>query len=328
MYLQALAGHDNIVRLRHVIKGNNGQDIYLTFDHMHTDLLATIRADVLRPVHVKYVTYQILRALKYVHSAGVTHRDIKPSNILINEDCHVKVLFLVIPCWSILPQVCDFGLARSVVFETETRNPQHTDYVSTRWYRAIEVLLGSTRYTEAADLWGLGCVYGEMLLRRPVFPGVSALDQIVKILELLGKPSAADVTAMGSAYAPTLLDMLPPLCPLSFARAFPDATTEATNFLGLCLALNPTKRCTADEALHHPFVADFHDPDDEPVYSDGPIRLDLDDYQVYSVDDYRTAIYETIFKRKVEARKLELKLMTNPGKVALMDHEDTLPEPF
>lgn len=116
MYLQALGHHDNIIRLQHAIKADNGKDIYLAFDFMETDLYVVIRAGILQPIHRKYIAYQILRALKYIHSADLLHRDIKPSNLLLNSDCHLKL--------------CDFGLCRSVA-EAEAPGRVLTDYVAT-----------------------------------------------------------------------------------------------------------------------------------------------------------------------------------------------------
>lgn len=330
MYLQAFAGHDNIIQLHHIITSSNHRDIYMTFEYMQTDLHATIRAQVLRPIHIKYVVYQALKALKYIHSAGVIHRDIKPSNLLINEDCHVKVGPIVLfghATREPFRQVCDFGLARSFIKKTDVDKPQHSDYVSTRWYRAIEVLLGSTQYTQAIDLWGIGCVYGEMLLSRPVFPGVSTLDQIARILNLLGKPPAWEVDSVCSAYAATLIEMMPPLCPISFVEMFTEVSAEATNFLSLCLTFNPSKRGNVEEALHHPLLAEFSDPEDEPTFPTS-VKIDLDDYQVCSVEEYRQAVYETALKRKLAARKLESTEMVNPARVALKHYADTLREPF
>jgi mitogen-activated protein kinase 15 len=150
MYLQKLAGHENIIRLQHVIRAENDKDIYLTFDHMETDLHAVIRANILEEVHKKYIIYQVLKALKYMHTGELLHRDIKPSNLLLNSDCHVKL--------------CDFGLCRSVAEKMDVVGPKPvlTDYVATRWYRAPEILLGSPQYTKAVDMWAVGCILGEV----------------------------------------------------------------------------------------------------------------------------------------------------------------------
>jgi len=127
--------------LQHIIKAENDRDIYLTFDHMETDLHAVIRASILEDIRKKYIVYQLLKALKYMHSGDLLHRDIKPSNLLLNSDCHVKL--------------CDFGLCRSVA-ECEGPSPVLTDYVATRWYRAPEILLGSPVYTKGVDMWAVG----------------------------------------------------------------------------------------------------------------------------------------------------------------------------
>lgn len=107
------------------------------------------------------------RGLKYVHSAGVIHRDLKPSNILINENCDLKI--------------CDFGLAR-------LQKSQMTGYVSTRYYRAPEIMLTWRRYNEKVDIWSVACIFGEMLLGKPLLPGATHIDQFYMITELLGSP--------------------------------------------------------------------------------------------------------------------------------------------
>lgn len=197
MYLQALSGHENIIRLQHVIKAENDKDIYLTFDLMETDLHAVIRAGILQDIHKKYIIWQLLKAIKYLHSAELVHRDIKPSNILLNSDCHIKL--------------CDFGLCRSVANKSDnsvSNNAVLTDYVATRWYRAPEILLGSKYYTKGIDIWAVGTILGEMINGRPVFPGTSTMNQIEKVLEVTNMPSQSDILSIQSPFAGTMLSSL------------------------------------------------------------------------------------------------------------------------
>ncbi|KNC47059.1 uncharacterized protein AMSG_03483 [Thecamonas trahens ATCC 50062] len=111
MFLQQLSGHENIIRLTNVLKADNDRDIYLVFDYMETDLHAVIRANILEPIHKQYLMYQLLKALKYMHSGNVIHRDMKPSNLLLNSECALKV--------------ADFGLARSVATPESEGVTQH-----------------------------------------------------------------------------------------------------------------------------------------------------------------------------------------------------------
>jgi len=175
MFLQELNGHQNIIRLLNIIKAENNKDIYLIFDFMDTDLHAVIRAKILEDIHKKFIIYQvailrqysnefkILKALKFMHSGQLIHRDLKPNNILLDSECHVKL--------------ADFGLARSVAFnEEEGVEPVLTEYVATRWYRAPEILLGSKKYTKAIDMWSIGCILGELIVGKAIFPGTSTLN--------------------------------------------------------------------------------------------------------------------------------------------------------
>lgn len=127
-----------------------------------------IRAGILEEIHKKFIVYQLLKALKYMHSGELIHRDLKPSNLLLNSECHAKV--------------ADFGLARSISCPKEIAEQVLTEYVATRWYRAPEILLGSTKYSKAVDMWSVGCILGELINGKSIFPGNSTLNQIEKIL--------------------------------------------------------------------------------------------------------------------------------------------------
>ncbi|EGR27966.1 protein kinase domain protein [Ichthyophthirius multifiliis] len=170
MFLQEL-DHPNIIKVLNVIRAQNDKDIYLIFEYMDTDLHAVIRVGILEEVHKQYVIYQILKAIKYLHSGELIHRDLKASNILINSDCLVKV--------------ADFGLVRSIACQENGSLPILTEYIATRWYRAPEILLG-----------------------KPLFAGKSTLNQLELILQFTGKPSLADIDAIESDLAKTMLEAI------------------------------------------------------------------------------------------------------------------------
>lgn len=290
MYLQALTGHENIIRLQHVIKAENDRDIYLTFDHMETDLHAVIRAGILQDIHKKYIIWQLMKALKFLHSADLLHRDVKPSNLLLNADCHVKI--------------CDFGLCRSIT-ETVGPMPVLTDYVATRWYRAPEILLGSTRYTFGVDMWAVGCILGEMINGRPMFPGTSTINQLERIIEITALPPKKDVEAIQSPYAATMLESLKPMPHKTIAEVVTGAGAEGLDFIRECLQFNPDARPSCVDLLRHVYVAEFHNEDEEPVYPHGPLRLPIDDNTKLTAQQYRDRLYEEITNRRKESRLKE-----------------------
>jgi mitogen-activated protein kinase 1/3 len=120
-----------------------------------------------------------LRGLKYIHSANILHRDLKPRNLLVNSNCDLKI--------------CDFGLARPLIQDFKINSGVMTDYVATRWYRAPELLLSWKEYSSTVDVWSLGCIFAELLRRKPFLPGADTKNQIEMIFDMLGTPTDEEI---------------------------------------------------------------------------------------------------------------------------------------
>jgi mitogen-activated protein kinase 1/3 len=154
--------------------------------------------------HIQYFVYQILRGLKYIHSANVLHRDLKPSNLLLKSNCDLKI--------------CDFGLARGVEDE---QSGGLTEYVVTRWYRAPEIMLACQEYTSAIDMWSVGCIFAELLARTPLFPGDDYIAQLRLICEKMGRPAEKDLDFVTSERAKRFMVGLPSKPPCAPGGALP-----------------------------------------------------------------------------------------------------------
>jgi len=243
-----LTGHENVVTLLEVIPPTRLDpinEVYLVFEWMYCDLSRFIRSGSLKDVHIMGFSYQIIRAMKFIHSAGIMHRDIKPSNILVNPEGDIKL--------------ADFGLAIGAAGSSH----QLINYVVTRWYRAPELLLDKKEYTGAIDMWSVGCIFAEMLARRPLFRGQSSKDQLRLILSLLGKPSAEDCQFIDKPrYKDMLLKMTDrPTVP--WKKVYPNHDDQCLDLLNRLLQFSPDKRLNATESLAHPYFKDLHDPEDE-----------------------------------------------------------------
>ncbi|XP_025268161.1 mitogen-activated protein kinase 13 isoform X2 [Camponotus floridanus] len=225
--------------------------------------------------------YQLFKAIKYIHSGNVIHRDLKPSNVLLNAQCHCKI--------------ADFGLARSMTQigegDGETgSDPTLTDYVATRWYRAPEILIASKRYTRGIDMWSLGCILGEMLLGKPLFPGSSTINQVERIMATLPPPTDEDLISVSAGYGINLLEKTPNRPRRTLKDLLPEVSEKALDLISNLIVFNPTQRLTAIEALEHPYVADFHRRGNEPERGSSVVPLLSDDVQL-SVDEYRNKLY-------------------------------------
>lgn len=241
--------HENVVAIRDIIpppQRESFNDVYIAYELMDTDLHQIIRStQALSEEHCQYFLYQILRGLKYIHSANVLHRDLKPSNLLLNANCDLKI--------------CDFGLAR-VTSESDFM----TEYVVTRWYRAPELLLNSSDYTTAIDVWSVGCIFMELMDRKPLFPGRDHVHQLRLLMELIGTPSEADLGFLNEN-AKRCIRQLPPYNRQSLTEKFPHVHPAAIDLVEKMLTFDPRKRITVEEALAHPYLTSLHDVSDEPT---------------------------------------------------------------
>lgn len=274
-YLMQFGGHKNIMMIYDLIPSNDDKHLYMVCEIMDADLQKAIKAMRLEDYQQKFIVYQILRALKFMHSAGVIHRDLKPSNVLINKNCEIKL--------------ADFGWARSL--PASNHEGALTEYASSRWYRSPEQLMGGSRYTGASDMWALGCIAGEMGPREPLIQGSCTQSMMDFIIDMIGKPTQFDIECMEAQYAQMMLETLPMEHPRrSIESRFPNEAREFVDFLQMILQINPDKRLTAQEALEHPHMANFHNPDDEPVFG-RRISLPVPDHQLLTSTRYRVQLY-------------------------------------
>jgi mitogen-activated protein kinase 1/3 len=248
--------HPNIIKILDITPPTAADfnDVYIVAELMDTDLHRVIYSGQrLTEEHIQFFLYQLLCGIKYMHSANVIHRDLKPSNILLNENCDLKV--------------CDFGLSRDMNAATGADLPANlTEYVVTRWYRAPEIMLSSQEYSKGIDMWAIGCIFGEMLGRKPMFPGNDYIHQLKLITKVIGTPtSEADLWFVRNPKAKLFMLGLPPTPPQDLRVKFPDASLEAIDLLQRMLQLDYQKRIRVEDALEHPYFTAVRDPNMECI---------------------------------------------------------------
>ncbi|KAJ7861516.1 kinase-like domain-containing protein [Mycena olivaceomarginata] len=171
-----------------------------------------------------------------------------------------------------------------------------SEYVATRWYRAPEIMLSFAMYSKAIDMWAIGCILAELLSKRPFFPGRDYFSQLNLVLNVLGTPNQADILDITSERSRNYIRALPWRKNKDFRTLFPQASLEATDFLLKALMFNPMKRFTVEEALQHPYLAGYHDPDDEPVIAPpDPSYFDFDMHkEPLTTNQLKALLYEEV----------------------------------
>ena len=148
-------------------------------------------------------------------------------------------------------------------------------------------------------MWSVGCIFGELLIGKSIFPGVSTLNQIERVLELMEMPTQEDIKSMQSEVASNILDTINLGKKRSFEQFFPGVGTQAMDLLKKLLVFNPQNRITAQEALEHPYVAEFRNPEEE-ISCSKAVEIPINDHEKYSIKKYREALYNEINERKKE----------------------------
>lgn len=263
--LRKLQAHPNIIKLREVVRENN--ELFFVFEFMDGDLLGVIRkskqshppsqmqtSPAVPYSKVKSYMFQLMQSLAFLHKSGFFHRDLKPENLLIRKDPLQNQEVV---------KLADFGLVKEV-----RARPPYTDYVSTRWYRAPELLLQDRAYSAAVDVWAAGCIFAELMTTKPLFPGNNEVDQLFKIMSLFGAPNDA-TWADGMVLARKIRYQFPIIAPTPLKSVFPPhVPPQAIDLLSKMLVYDPKKRINAQQCLAHPY---FNvGLDEEPLVSIAP----------------------------------------------------------
>ncbi|KIJ20869.1 hypothetical protein PAXINDRAFT_66834, partial [Paxillus involutus ATCC 200175] len=298
--LRHFANHENITGLIDVDAiSPDFQEIYIFMEPMEADLHQIIKSgQTLTNEHVQYFLYQILRGMKYIHSASVIHRDLKPGNLLVNSDCELKI--------------CDFGLSRGFDAVPDEHTSGHlTEYVATRWYRAPEIMLAFRTLTEmmhgTVDVWSIGCIFAELLLGRPLFKGKDYVDQVNKILDVLGTPEESVIHRIGSDKAQAYIRSLPVKSGVPLRKLLPTADVQgkhlqpSLDLLEKMITFDPTSRIAVPDALAHPWLASYHEETDEPECQTKFERW-RDIEKLETLEEFREALWKEIEDYRMEVR--------------------------
>lgn len=239
--------HPNIVKLKHAFytSGDKPDELFLNvvMEYVPETVYRVMKyynkmRQTMPMIYVKLYTYQVLRALAHIHSFGICHRDIKPQNLLVDDRNRLKL------------KLCDFGSAKRLY-----HGEPNVAYICSRYYRAPELIFGSTDYTTAIDVWSTGCVMAEMILGQPLFPGESGVDQLVEIVKVLGTPTQDELLAMNPSFAEF---RFPPIKAHPWEHTFRRGTDAlAISLVRKLLRFDPDARLRPLEAAVHDFFEEL-----------------------------------------------------------------------
>jgi len=241
--LQELRDHPFIVQLRNVL--HESGKLYLVFEYLLMDLkkyMDTTNGPIDKQL-IKSYTYQICAGIEFCHARRIIHRDLKPQNLLIDNKGLIKL--------------ADFGLGRAIGIPIRA----YTHEVVTLWYRCPEVLLGGKRYAVGIDTWSIGCIFAEMVNKKPIFQGDSEIDELFKIFQILGTPTKEVWPEVESL--PQFNEQFPKWRAKDLSKTVPNLCSNGIDLLKRFLIYDPAHRISARRAMKHPYFNDF-DPDTLP----------------------------------------------------------------
>ena len=307
--------HDNILGLNEVLRPHGGthlsnwRDLYMVTDLLEMDLQHVLRSDQpLKESHLQFFTWQLLRGVHALHTAGIIHRDIKPSNLLVNQDCELKIADFGIsrggdPSFGVALQAGGSGDGGGSSSNTLCANDgailpllTSTPQVVTLWYRPPELLCGNMTYGSEIDMWSVGVTVAEMLGRSPPFVGENHMKMLRAVIGQIGSPSEEEIKCIEDPRAVAFLHKIGEAEAKEWSDMYSDATTESLSLIESLLQFEPSKRPHAAAALRHPWLSKLHDERDLeekipqcPFPFDSCAELSLDHFLLAGLDAVRTS---------------------------------------
>ncbi|CDW73592.1 map kinase [Stylonychia lemnae] len=236
--------HPNIVSLKEVVLQD--KKLFLVYELLHKDLFVLIdekrkQKQMFSEDDIKLYMYQLLKGVQYIHKRGYIHRDLKPENLMLLDDSLLKIT--------------DFGIIKDL---NQANQGLFTEYISTRWYRAPEIVVRSSKYDTKVDMFAIGCIMAELYLRMPIFPGSSAMDQMSKICQVLGSPNESEWPEGFKVAREKNIDIPMNLPKIDLAGKLRYASPYAVDLIEWLFRFNPSERPTCDQALEHAFFLDLN----------------------------------------------------------------------